>query len=173
MNAYKRVKGNKGSSGVDGISIGEYEKNLSSNLYKIWNRMSSGSYFPKPVKLVQLPKSGGGLRPLGIPTVEDRVAQMAAVLMLNPILSPLFHEYSYGFSDFQLLFYFDSGRLYHQQNAQRERPGDISSSICQIRNEGISSIEPGRLHFLAQLRTSSLSDCLRQLIGNFQPATDI
>jgi RNA-directed DNA polymerase len=97
MNVYKRVKGNKCSSGVDGISIEEYEKHLSSNLYKIWNRMSSGSYIPKPVRLVQIPKSGGVLRPLGISTVDDRVAQMAAVLVMNPILDPLFHEDSYGY----------------------------------------------------------------------------
>jgi len=91
------VKANRGSSGIDGVELEEYDKNLPSNLYKLWNRMSSGSYFPRSVKLVQIPKSGGGKRPLGIPMVEDRVAQMAAVMMLEPILEPIFHEDSYGY----------------------------------------------------------------------------
>lgn len=75
MEAYKRVKANKGAAGVDEVSIADFENNLKSNLYKIWNRMSSGSYLPPAVKLVEIPKSNGGKRPLGIPTVGDRVAQ--------------------------------------------------------------------------------------------------
>lgn len=75
MEAYKRVKANKGAAGVDDVSIADFESNLKSNLYKIWNRMSSGSYFPPAVKLVEIPKSNGGKRPLGIPTIGDRVAQ--------------------------------------------------------------------------------------------------
>lgn len=95
--AWLKVKSNKGGCGVDGIKISEFEKDLKQNLYKIWNRMSSGSYFPSSVKQVLIPKPGGGDRPLGIPTVADRVAQMAAVLVLSPILEPCFHENSYGY----------------------------------------------------------------------------
>jgi RNA-directed DNA polymerase len=73
--AYKRVKANRGSAGVDDQSIEEFEGDLKNNLYKLWNRMSSGSYFPLPVKRVQIAKRGGGTRPLGIPTVADRIAQ--------------------------------------------------------------------------------------------------
>ena len=68
--AYKRVKANQGAAGVDGQSIAEFEANLADNLYKLWNRMSSGSYFPPPVRRVELPKADGGTRPLGIPTVN-------------------------------------------------------------------------------------------------------
>ncbi len=73
--AFKRVKANQGAAGVDGQSIEDFEANLSGNLYKLWNRMSSGSYFPPPVRRVDIPKASGGIRPLGIPTVADRVAQ--------------------------------------------------------------------------------------------------
>src|SRR5580704_9825155 len=72
--AFKRVKANQGAAGVDGQSIAAFEVNLSGNLYKLWNRMSSGSYFPPPVRRVDIPKAGGGTRPLGIPTVGDRIA---------------------------------------------------------------------------------------------------
>ncbi len=74
MTAYKRVKANKGSAGIDGQDINDFETNLIPNLYKIWNKMSSGSYFPSYVKLVEIPKKLGGKRGLGIPTVADRVA---------------------------------------------------------------------------------------------------
>ncbi len=73
--AWLQVKANKGSAGVDKVSIEDYEKNLSNNLYRLWNRLSSGSYFPSPVRLVEIPKASGGVRALGIPTVEDRIAQ--------------------------------------------------------------------------------------------------
>lgn len=96
-NAFKRVRANQGSSGVDHIEIDEFEKDLKSNLYKLWNRMSSGSYFPAAVRLVEIPKKSGGIRGLGIPTVEDRVAQMAVKSILEPQLDPLFHENSYGY----------------------------------------------------------------------------
>ena len=76
--AYKRVKANKGAAGIDEESIVDFEKNLKDNLYKIWNRMSSGSYFPPPVKVVEIPKKDGGKRILGVPTVADRIAQMVA-----------------------------------------------------------------------------------------------
>lgn len=97
FDAYQRVRKNKGSAGIDNVGIEEYDNTLSANLYKLWNRMSSGSYFPKSVKLVEIPKSGGGFRSLGVPTVEDRIAQMSAVLVMEPILEPLFHMDSYGY----------------------------------------------------------------------------
>src|SRR5688572_1949927 len=84
--AYLRVKENNGSGGVDGIELDDYEKDLKSNLYKLWNRMSSGSYFPKAVRLVEIPKDNGGTRPLGIATIEDRVAQQVVVMILEPLM---------------------------------------------------------------------------------------
>jgi RNA-directed DNA polymerase len=95
--AFKRVKANQGAAGVDGQSIAEFEANLSGNLYKLWNRMSSGSYLPPPVRRVDIPKADGGTRPLGIPTVADRIAQEVARRYLEPILEPLFHVDSYGY----------------------------------------------------------------------------
>lgn len=97
MTAFKRVKANGGSAGIDGVEIEEFEKDIKRNLYKIWNRMSSGSYFPPPVKLVEIPKKSGGKRGLGIPTVGDRVAQMVAKLYVEPKLEPVFHDDSYGY----------------------------------------------------------------------------
>ena len=97
MEAYKRVRANKGAAGVDDVSIADFEINLKSNLYKIWNRMSSGSYFPPAVKLVEIPKSNGGKRPLGIPTIGDRVAQMVVVMTIEPGIEPYFHEDSYAY----------------------------------------------------------------------------
>ena len=77
--AYLRVKANKGAAGVDGCTIEQYEQDLKNNLFKLWNRMSSGSYFPPPVKAVAIPKAGGkGVRVLGVPTVDDRIAQTVA-----------------------------------------------------------------------------------------------
>ncbi|EKT0983979.1 hypothetical protein QDT22_004776 [Salmonella enterica] len=95
--AYKRVKANAGAAGVDRQSIEAFEKDLTGNLYKLWNRMASGSYFPPPVRRVDIPKSGGGTRPLGIPTVTDRIAQMVAKLVLEPEVEPCFHPDSYGY----------------------------------------------------------------------------
>ena len=95
--AYEKVKANKGTYGVDEQSIEEFEKNLNNNLYKIWNRMSSGSYFPKPVKAVAIPKKNGGTRILGIPTVEDRIAQMVAKIYFEPKVESIFYEDSYGY----------------------------------------------------------------------------
>lgn len=97
MEAYKRVKANRGAAGIDSISLKDFEENLKGNLFKIWNRMSSGSYLPSPVKLVEIPKSNGGKRPLGIPTVEDRVAQMVVVMTIEPYIEPHFHEDSYAY----------------------------------------------------------------------------
>lgn len=96
--AYKRVKENHGAAGVDGQSIADFEENLSGNLFKIWNRMCSGSYQPPPVLRVEIPKaSGAGVRPLGIPTVADRIAQTVAKAYLEPILEAVFDEDSYGY----------------------------------------------------------------------------
>jgi len=95
--AFNRVKANQGAAGVDGQSIAEFEANLAGNLYKVWNRLSSGSYFPPPVLRVDIPKADGGTRPLGIPTVADRIAQEVARRYLEPILEPVFHTDSYGY----------------------------------------------------------------------------
>ena len=97
ITAYERVKANKGTYGVDEQSIEDFERKLNNNLYKIWNRMSSGSYFPKPVKAVAIPKKNGGTRILGIPTVEDRIAQMVAKLYFEPGVESVFYEDSYGY----------------------------------------------------------------------------
>ena len=95
--AFKRVKANRGAAGVDKQSIAEFEADLSNNLYKLWNRMCSGSYFPPPVRRVEIPKADGGMRPLGIPTVADRIAQEVARRYLEPRLEPVFHADSYGY----------------------------------------------------------------------------
>jgi len=95
--AYKRVKANQGAAGVDGQSIAQFEERLSKNLYRIWNRMSSGSYYPPPVRRVDIPKGDGRTRPLGIPTVSDRIAQMVVQRYLERILEPVFHKDSYGY----------------------------------------------------------------------------
>jgi len=94
---YKLVKANQGAAGVDEVSITEFESKLKDNLYKVWNRMSSGSYFPPPVRTVAIPKKGGGERTLGIPTVGDRVAQMVVKMHLEPEIEPYFHNDSYGY----------------------------------------------------------------------------
>ena len=95
--AYKRVRANRGSAGVDGQSIADFDGDVSNNLYKLWNRMSSGSYFPPPVRRVEIPKATGGTRPLGIPTVSDRIAQMVVKQVLEPLVEPIFHADSYGY----------------------------------------------------------------------------
>ena len=95
--AYERVKAKQGATGVDHQSIEAFEKNLKDNLYKIWNRMSSGSYFPPPVKAVEIPKKDGGKRILGVPTVADRIAQMVVKIYFEPLVEPYFHADSYGY----------------------------------------------------------------------------
>ena len=95
--AYQLVKRNGKAAGVDGQSLEDFAMDLENNLYKIWNRMASGSYFPPPVRRVEIPKSGGGSRPLGIPTVADRVAQMVVKQVLEPQLEPIFDQDSYGY----------------------------------------------------------------------------
>jgi len=95
--AYKAVKSNAGSAGVDGQTIEQFDSDLRSNLYKLWNRMSSGSYFPPPVRAVSIPKKTGGQRILGVPTVADRVAQMVVKQLIEPDLEPIFLADSYGY----------------------------------------------------------------------------
>jgi RNA-directed DNA polymerase len=95
--AWVRVKGNGGAAGLDGQTIQEFERDLKKNLYRIWNRMSSGSYFPPPVRTVKIPKANGGERTLGIPTVSDRIAQMVVKNRLEAVVDPLFLPASYGY----------------------------------------------------------------------------
>ena len=95
--AWSKVRANRGAAGVDGETIKAFERKLKNNLYQIWNRMSSGSYFPPPVKRVMIPKADGKERPLGIPTVSDRIAQMVVKQELEPKVEPLFHPDSYGY----------------------------------------------------------------------------
>jgi len=95
--AFQQVKANKGAEGVDEQTIQEFERDLKNNLYKLWNRMSSGTYFPPPVLAVSIPKSNGGKRILGVPTVTDRIAQTVVKKDLEPKVEPYFHEDSYGY----------------------------------------------------------------------------
>jgi len=96
--AYQKVKSNKGAAGVDGQSLADFAQDEKDNLYKIWNRMSSGSYFPPPVRAVDIPKPGGrGVRRLGVPTVADRIAQTVVTMMLESEVEKVFHPDSYGY----------------------------------------------------------------------------
>jgi RNA-directed DNA polymerase len=97
LEAWKHVKANRGAAGVDSQSIADFEVNLKDNLYRIWNRMSSGSYFPPPVRTVAIPKKTGGERYLGIPTVSDRTAQMVVKIYFEPLVELYFHKDSYGY----------------------------------------------------------------------------
>jgi RNA-directed DNA polymerase len=97
MQAFKLIKANAGSAGVDNQSLADFEKDLKNNLYKIWNRLSSGSYFPPPVKAIAIPKKSGGERILGVPTVADRIAQMVIKLEFEPCVEPYFLPDSYGY----------------------------------------------------------------------------
>jgi RNA-directed DNA polymerase len=95
--AYQKVAKNKGGAGIDNVSMQEFEKNLKDNLYKLWNRMSSGSYFPPPVKPIAIPKKNGGERLLGIPTIADRIAQTVVTSYLEPSIDIYFDVDSYGY----------------------------------------------------------------------------
>ncbi len=111
--AYKRVRANRGAAGVDGQTLAQFDEDVGNNLYRIWNRMSSGSYMPASVRRVEIPKSDGRVRPLGVPTVADRIAQMVVKRRLEPLLEPVFHDDSYGYRP---------GRSAHQAlSATRER----------------------------------------------------
>ena len=91
------MKANRGAAGIDGQSIEDFDRDQSRKLYRIWNRMWSGSYIPPAVKAVPIPKKSGGERMLGVPTVSDRIAQTVVTLVLEPILEPVFHDDSYGY----------------------------------------------------------------------------
>src|SRR5262244_2503915 len=91
QDAGEKVKANKGAPGADGVALAEFEADLKNNLYQIWNRMSSGSYFPPPVKVVEIPKSHGGVRILGVPTVSDRIAQTVVAMELEKRVEPKFY----------------------------------------------------------------------------------
>ena len=95
--AYQRVRTNRGAAGVDGVSLSAFDNDLKGNLYKVWNRMSSGSYHPAPVRLVEIPKEDGSMRPLGIPTIADRVTQTVVKMVLEPEVEKVFHPDSYGY----------------------------------------------------------------------------
>ena len=96
--AWEKVRANKGAPGVDAVSVTEFGNDERNNLYKLWNRMASGSYFPGPVRAVEIPKDhGAGIRVLGVPNVADRVAQTAAAMVLEARLEPIFHTDSYGY----------------------------------------------------------------------------
>jgi RNA-directed DNA polymerase len=95
--AYEKVKANAGAAGVDEVSLQRFDEDLKDNLYKIWNRMSSGTYFPPPVLAVEIPKKQGGVRTLGVPTVSDRIAQSVVAMYLEPEVEPIFHPDSYGY----------------------------------------------------------------------------
>lgn len=97
MEAYQRVKENKGAAGFDQQSLEDFDRNLKDNLYRIWNRMSSGTYFPPPVKAVSIKKKSGGERILAVPTVSDRIAQTVVKLAFEPLVEPHFHKDSYGY----------------------------------------------------------------------------
>ncbi len=97
MQAYRLVKANAGSAGADGQSLDEFESDLKNNLYRLWNRLSSGTYFPPAVKGVPIPKKSGGMRMLGIPSVTDRIAQMVVKLQIEPDIEPHFLDDSYGY----------------------------------------------------------------------------
>jgi retron-type reverse transcriptase len=98
VEAWEKVRANNGAPGVDTIGIGLFAGQLRDNLYKLWNRMSSGSYFPGPVRGVEIPKDHGeGVRLLGVPNTADRVAQTAAAMLLEKELEPVFHRDSYGY----------------------------------------------------------------------------
>ena len=98
MQAYKKVRANKGSAGIDEMSWADLDKDLAAQLYKLWNRLSSGTYFPKPVKEVEMEKgAGAGVRKLGIPIILDRIAQAVVKTYLEQIAEPHFHESSYGY----------------------------------------------------------------------------
>ena len=94
--AWERVRANQGAPGVDAVSIIEFDSRARDNLYKLWNRMSAGSYLPAPVRAVEIPKDQG-VRVLGVPNVADRIAQTAAAMLLEEKLEPIFHPDSYGY----------------------------------------------------------------------------
>ena len=129
--AFKKVKANQGAAGVDGQTIADFEADLSNNLYELWNRLSSGSYFPPLVRRVDIPKVDGGSRPLGIPTVADRVAQEVVRRYLEPRLEPVFHADSYGYRPGKSAI--DAVRQARQRCWVRERPKGTRDWLARVR----------------------------------------
>ena len=127
--AYKAVKANAGAAGVDGQSLEMFEKDLMKNLYKIWNRMSSGSYFQPPVRAVPIPKKNGGQRILGVPTVADRVAQMVVKKIVEREVEPIFLPDSYG--------YRQNKSAIDAIGVTRKRCGNVPSRV-EIRSAGVA-----------------------------------
>lgn len=97
--AWKKVRQAKGAPGADGVTVAEFEENLKDNLYRVWNRMASGTWFPPPVRAVEIPKADGGIRVLGVPTVADRIAQTVAAARIGAVVDPLFSDDSYGYRE--------------------------------------------------------------------------
>jgi Group II intron, maturase-specific domain len=138
--AWIKVKGNQGAPGVDGQSIGAFEADLKDNLYKIWNRMSSGTYFPPPVKAVEIPKAHGpGTRILGVPTVADRVAQTVVAMHLEKRVEPVFHPDSYGGSHEHTSFTF-LGFTFRPRQARRKDGVQFTSFLPAISKDALKKI---------------------------------
>lgn len=164
--AWEKVRANKGAPGVDAVSLADFEKDLKDNLYKVWNRMSSGSYFPPPVKAVEIPKAGGGTRVLGVPSIGDRVAQTVVAARIEAVAEPVFHGDSYGY------------RPGRSEVPQIFRTGDrIGSSPerngieCRVREAdtllNLRSRQPGKW-----LITRCLSSRSRGNSGSMSPPSD-
>jgi len=128
--AYKRVKANKGAEGIDGQTMENFEQNLKGNLYRIWTRMTSGSYKPPAVMAVTIPKRAGGSRVLGIPTISDRIAQTVVKMYFEPKLEPSFHEDSYG-----LHYVFDKWMAVHEPKLLFARYADDAVVHCPTLGE--------------------------------------
>ena len=135
--AWRRVKANKGAAGVDGESIEEFERDLKRNLYKLWNRLSSGSYFPPPVRAVEIPKKDGSSRLLGVPTVADRIAQTVVCGYLEPEVEPVFHPECMGIGRV--------GRLWTRSGSAGSAVGGRTG--CWILTSGPSLITFGGISF--------------------------
>lgn len=146
--AYRRVKANRGAAGVDGESLRQFEADRRHQLYKIWNRLSSGSYFPPPVRLVEIEKTGGGIRPLGIPTVADRVAQAVVRLVLEPGVEAQFHDDSFGDR---------RGRSAHQAIARARERCWVYDWVVDLDIKGFFDNLPHELVERAVARHTSLS----------------
>ncbi len=127
--AYKAVKAKGGSAGVDQQSLEDFEAELKDNLYRVWNRMSSGSYFPAPVKAVAIPKKGGGERILGVPTVADRVAQMVVKQVIEPAIEAVFLPNSYGYRP---------GRVWPRNARTCSYTGNAAWSVILLDGSGVN-----------------------------------
>src|SRR6202451_4303851 len=136
--AYKRVKANQGAAGVDEQTIADFERDLKGNLYKIWNRMSSGSYFPPPLRTVKIPKANGGERKLGIPTVSDRIGQVVVKSRLEPAVDPLFHPDSYGYLPYVATTLNNLGILYSNTQRLKEAEATYEEALSTYRRLAVA-----------------------------------